>query len=159
MRHIAVKMLSMAFHLNWKELAILVDQIGPKVEGLFVDRIVVPERARFPDGYLKGEWVIRLTGRKQECSLLMSLRARSPYLAWAEGKGFKASTKATRSPFDLNLNKNLKGTKLLKIQALHEERVVVLWFANGGPEENGQKLGLVLVMIPAAPEAFLVSSR
>lgn len=147
----------MPLHLNWKEIGILVQQIDPQTRGLFVDRIIVPEREHFPEGYLKGEWVIRLTGRKSECSLLFSLRPRQPYLAWCGQKGPKASTKATRSPFDLNLNKVLKGTKLLNIEAIPQERVIILWFTNGG-ENSQQKLGLVLVMIPAAPEAYLVTA-
>jgi predicted ribosome quality control (RQC) complex YloA/Tae2 family protein len=142
--------------LNWLELEKLSTVIGPEVEGLFIDRIVVPERDSFPDRYLKGEWVIRLTGKRQECYLLFSIRPRQPYLAWNRGKGPKASTLATRSPFDLSVSKYLKGAKLLQVQAIKRERSVILWFSEEGNSEK--MLGLVLVFIPTAPEALLVSA-
>ncbi len=142
--------------LNWRELEILVDGIRPEVEGLFVDRLIVPSRDYFPMGYLKGEWAIRLTGRRQDCILLLSIRARHPYLAWHKGKGPRAATEGTRSAFDLAVQKYLKGAKLLKCQAVHQERTVILWFT--GESGTKDRLGLVLVFIPAAPEAFLVSA-
>jgi predicted ribosome quality control (RQC) complex YloA/Tae2 family protein len=120
-----------------------------------VERVIVPERRHFPEGYLKGEWILRLTGRKNEGVLLMSIRTRKPYLTWSPGKGAKASQQATRSPFDLTLSKHLKGAKLLKIEALPRERTAVLWFSEEGQSQN--RMGLVLVFIPAAPEAYLVS--
>ncbi len=147
----------MAIHLNWKELELLIQQIAPKIEGLFVERVTVPARERFPGGYLKGEWVFRLTGKKQDSFLLISIRPRYPYLAWAEGKGPKASTQATRSPFDLGLSKYLKGARLLKCETLPQERIIILWFTEEGKPNH--QLGLVLVFIPAAPEAFLVSVK
>src|SRR4051812_1453307 len=110
--------------LNWRELELLASKIGPEIEGLFVDRIIVPDRERFPEGYLKGEWAFRLTGRRNEGILLLSIRSRHPYVAWSQGKGPKASPKATRSPFDLGLSKHLKGAKLLRCQTLPKERVV-----------------------------------
>jgi hypothetical protein len=142
--------------LNWLEVSTLVDQIRPEIEGVFVDRVIVPERNAFSESYLKGEWLIRLTGRRQDSFLLISIFPRRSYLAWSPGKGPKASPAATRSPFDLNLSKNLKGSKLLKVEAIHKERVIILWFsqAQKGPET----LGLVLSLIPAAPEAFLVEA-
>ncbi len=142
--------------LNWLEISTLVERIRPEVEGVFVDRVIVPERERFSENYLKGEWLIRLTGRRQDSHLLISIFPRRSYLAWCPGKGPKASISATRSPFDLNLSKHLKGSKLLKLEAIPKERVAVLWFsqAQGGSE----LLGLVLSLIPAAPEAFLVEA-
>jgi predicted ribosome quality control (RQC) complex YloA/Tae2 family protein len=141
--------------LNWRELEVLVSSIRADVEGLFVDRIIVPERARFPNRYLKGEWMIRLTGRRHEGVLLFSIRPRQAYLAWSPQKGPKAAIQATRSPFDLSLSKHLKGAKLLEIQSIPRERVIILWFSEEGQSKN--RLGLVLVFIPTAPEAFLVS--
>lgn len=144
--------------LNWKELARLTESYRPEVEGLFVDRVVIPERSRFPAGYLKGEWIIRLSGRKKECCLLFSIRPRKPYLALISEKGPKASSTATHSAFDLSLSKHLKGAKLLELKALPRERTVVLWFSQAtAPGNGGEKLGLVLTLIPAAPEALLVS--
>ncbi len=140
--------------LNWLEIAALIDRIRPEVEGVFVDRVIVPEREKFPSGYLKGEWLIRLTGRRQDAFLLVSIFPRRSYLAWSPGKGPKASPAATRSPFDLNLSKHLKGSKLLKLEALPRERVAILWFSQA--DRSSEVLGLVLSLIPSAPEAFLV---
>lgn len=136
--------------LNWKEIEALANHIRPEVEGLFLDRIIVPERPRFPGGYLKGEWAIRLTGRRSEGVFLFSVRTRHPYFSFIPGKGPKAATSATRSPFDLELSKHLKGQRLTRFETLHRERTVVLWFDD---------LGLVINMIPAAPEALLVCRK
>ncbi len=54
--------------LNWKETAALVDAIRPALEGLFVDRVVVPTRLEFAEGFVRGEWALRLTGRKSEAT-------------------------------------------------------------------------------------------
>src|SRR5690348_11346367 len=122
--------------LNWRELTSLVDKIRPEVKGLFVDRIIIPERPKFPNGYIKGEWSLRLTGRRQEATVLFSIRPRHPYIAFLSGKGPKASTQATHSPFDLNLSKHLKGARLLEIEALRQERIVILWFSTIGSTEK-----------------------
>lgn len=141
--------------LNWKELSQLVPRIAAEAEELFVEKIIVPERALFPSGYLKGEWVIRLQGRKRECNLLLSVRARHPYLALVPGKGPKAAAQGTRSPFDLALSKQLKGARIARIEALPRERVIVIDFA---PTEPGAApLSLAVSLIPATPEAFLVT--
>ncbi len=142
--------------LNWLEISTLIDRIRPEIEGLFVDRVIVPERERFAEGYLKGEWLIRLTGRRQDSILVISIFPRRSYLAWSVGKGPKASSYATRSTFDQNLSKQIKGSKLLKIEALPRERVTILWFSQASDESDA--LGLVLSLIPAAPEAFLVQA-
>jgi predicted ribosome quality control (RQC) complex YloA/Tae2 family protein len=142
--------------LNWKEIAALVDAIRPEIEGLFVDRVVVPERPNFPEGYVRNEWVIRLTGRRSEAALFFSIRPRQPYLAFCQGKGPKASTKATQSPFSLNLSKQLKGARILSVEALPRERILVLWLTAEGANAHVEKLGLVFCLIPAVPEALLV---
>ncbi|MDR3606881.1 MAG: NFACT RNA binding domain-containing protein [Oligoflexia bacterium] len=134
--------------LNWKEIAIVASSFRSEIEGLFVDRIIVPERERFTAGYLKGEWVIRLTGRRNEGTFLFSVRTRHPYFAYIPGKGAKASSRATRSAFDLELNKRLKGAKIRSFEALPRERTIILWL-------DGD-LGLVLNLIPATPEALLI---
>ncbi len=137
--------------LNWREIHHLVEQLRGELEGTFVDRFIVPERPRFAAGYLKGEWAIRLTSRRSEHALLFSIRARHPYLFAIPGKGPRAAPEGTRSPFDLAASKTLKGARLEKIEALPRERIIVLRFS-----AERQKLGLVLVLIPALPEAFLV---
>src|SRR3954465_5153820 len=122
--------------LNWREISALIDKIRPDVKGLFVERIIIPERPKFSAGYIKGEWLIRLTGRRQEGMLLFSTRPRHPYLAFSNGKGPKASTKPTHSPFDLSISKHLKGARLLDIEALPQERIIVLWFSSSNSNEN-----------------------
>lgn len=145
--------------LNWREIALLIEKLKPLVEGRFVDRVFIPERRSFPIGYLKSEFALRISGQKQESMLIMSVRAQNPYLTWTEGKGHKAAAQATHAAFDLMLSKILKGLKILKIEALHQERMVLLWFNH--PEEPANKarrLGLILKLIPARPEAVLVST-
>jgi hypothetical protein len=83
---------------NWKEVAALIEKIAPELHDLFVDRIIVPARPEFPNGYLKGEWIIRFTGRKAERSLLVSTRARHPYIGLYADKGPPAAAEATKSP-------------------------------------------------------------
>ncbi len=142
-----------SLHLNWKEIQELINHINPKIENLFVERVIIPERSYFPEGYLKGEWALRLTGKKQEGTLLMSVRPQHPYFFWYSQK-FRSSASATRSSFDLMLAKYLKNTRLLYAEAIFQERIVVFWFSQGATQ-----LGLVLVLIPAAPEAFLVETN
>ena len=62
-------------------------------------------------------------------------------------------------PFDLHLAKYLRGAKVLAIEALTRERIVVIWFSGGemhSAQPDAENLGLVITLIPAAPEAFLV---
>lgn len=137
--------------LNWKEIALLAEQLQREVRGLFLERIIVPARPRFPGGYLKSEWMLRFSGGKREASILVGLRPKIPYLALCPGKGPSAEAKATRSPFDQQISKELKDRKFMDAEALHRDRTLILWFAG----ENG-RLGLVLSLIPASPEALLI---
>jgi predicted ribosome quality control (RQC) complex YloA/Tae2 family protein len=70
------------------------------------------------------------------------------------GKGRKAAEEATHSAFDLGLSKNLKGARLLEIEAVERERTLIFWFS--APSDEG-RLGLVVTLIPAQPEAYLVA--
>jgi predicted ribosome quality control (RQC) complex YloA/Tae2 family protein len=137
--------------LNWREIARISEWIGPEITGMFVDRIVVPERPEFPEGYLKNEWAIRLTSRGRESTLLFSIRPNRPGMNFIDGKGPRAAATATRSGFDLSLNKLLSGRKVTGLEAIHQERSVVLWVDGG--------YGLVLTLIPALPEAVLIEGR
>ncbi len=137
-------------HLNWREIAKIAEWIAPKITGMFIDRIVVPERPEFPDGFLKHEWSIRLTARSGEAALIFGVRPNQPTLEWIPGKGPKAALGATRSGFDLSLNKTLSGRKVSGFTAVERERTLILW-AEGG-------YGLVLTLIPALPEALLISA-
>lgn len=146
--------------LNWKELEIYLSKIRPLIEGLFIERIVIPKREEFPDGYLKGEWNIRFTGKENEGCLFISIRHQHPYLCWNQGKGPKASTHATHTVFDLSLTKYLKGARLLEVESIPKERIAIFWFTQtqGELTDPEGRLGLVLVLIPHCPEALLVST-
>ena len=137
--------------LNWREIARLSEWIDPEIIGMFIDRIVVPARPEFPEGYLKHEWAVRLTSRGREATLIFSIRPNRPGLQWLDGKGPKAAAAATRSGFDLSLNKLLSGRKVTGFVAVPKERTVVLWLDGG--------LGLVLTLIPALPEALFIEGR
>src|SRR5438046_335366 len=114
--------------LNWKELELLTASLNQALAGHFVDRVVVPARARFPEGFVRGEWAIRLTSRDGERSLIFSIRARNPYLFVTDDKGPRAAENATHSPFSLGLSRQLRGAKCVGIEALPRERIVILWF-------------------------------
>ncbi len=138
--------------LNWKELKIWVDRLKPEVEGRFVDRLIVPARARFPQGFLKGEWAMRLTGRgTSDRCLILSCRPRKPTLYLIDGKGPQAALQATHSGFDLAANKHLKGAKLVELSCLPQERMIVLRF------RAEQEYALFLALIPALPELSLAT--
>jgi predicted ribosome quality control (RQC) complex YloA/Tae2 family protein len=141
--------------LNWKELAALVSEYGRVLDdpGLSVDRVIVPERPRFPAGFVKSEWALRMGGRRKEFALVFSVRPRSPYLVAVPGKGPKAAPEGSHSPFSLALSKQLRGMKFLKMEAYARERSVVLWF------QGDRRLGLVLQLIPAVPEALLIDDE
>lgn len=136
--------------LNWREIEKLAAFAHEELKGLYLDRVWVPERPEFPEGYLKSEWALRLTGKKEDKTLWVSLRPRNTYFYTTDGKGPKAATRGTRSAFDLNLSKQLKGLKVQSVHALEGDRAIQIEFAQG--EES---LGLSLVLIPAHPEGNL----
>src|SRR6185437_64873 len=135
-------------NLSWKEIELLAARVAPELEGLFLDRLVVPARASHPQGYLKGEWALRFTGRKSEATLLLSARPRHPYFALLADRGPQAAPQGTHSPFDLAVSKHIRGLKLAKLWVPRRERIVVLDFEG--------ELRLVLLLIPSSPEALLV---
>ncbi len=147
--------------LNWRELQTVIEkscsrlELGAPDSRWFVDRVVVPERARFPGGFVKGEWALRLTSRKQEKTLIISLRPRAPYFTLLDDKGPKAAPGSTQSPFGLAIAKHLKGARLLSVELPPRERAAILWFSVEGARAT-QRHGLALSLIPALPEALLV---
>ncbi|MGK5089740.1 NFACT RNA binding domain-containing protein [Bdellovibrionota bacterium FG-2] len=138
--------------LNWKEIAHLALTTLPKVRGQFVDRVFVPARPRHPQGFIKSEWVLRLSS----CELFISVRPQTAFFALAPLKTFKPARDASRSAFDLALSKHLAGSKLLDLRALDQERMVIFTFSCDQPQTE---LGLFLNLIPASPEALLVLDR
>lgn len=143
-------------NLNWRELESLIRLLRPELLGTFVDRVAIPERKRFSQGYLKGEWGIRLGSRSRERILIFSVRPRNCYITLREGKEVKNAGQATRSAFDLEAHKYLRGAKLIDVEALPRERIAVFWFSYEGSEES--RIGLVIALIPATPEALLVQA-
>ncbi|MBU6374472.1 MAG: DUF814 domain-containing protein [Bdellovibrionales bacterium] len=136
--------------LNALEIARLAEGLARECIGAHVERLSIPERPDFPEGYLKSEWVLRLNQRKRDLSLFLSVRPRACYLALAEGKGPKHAPESTRSPFDQALSKHIKGARLTAVRAVERERILVLEFPGAW---------LILVFIPALPEALLVDSK
>ncbi len=138
--------------LNWKEIAHLAQTTLPKIKGQFVDRVFVPARPRHPQGFVKSEWVLRLSS----CELFISVRPQTAFFALAPLKTFKPAREASRSAFDLALAKHLAGSKLLDLRALDQERMAIFTFSCDQPQTE---LGLFLNLIPASPEALLVLDR
>lgn len=140
--------------LNWRELETYVQLIRPFVEGSSIEQIIVPERKELKAEFAKQEWVFRLRSHsptyKGNYALHLRLTARSPSLSLSQGKGPKASLKASRSAFDLILQKELKDSQFVSFQALSQERVIEAKFNSG--------LKLYFLLIPAKPEALLVDS-
>jgi NFACT protein RNA binding domain len=136
--------------LNWRELARLVELMRPKLVGSHLDRLVIAERPEFPQGYLKNEWVLRLQDRKHEQALWVSLRPRACFVSIQAGKGPRHAASSTRSPFDQALSKILGGRRITGIRAIHRERLIVIEF--------GDSHWLVIALIPALPEAFVLEA-
>jgi predicted ribosome quality control (RQC) complex YloA/Tae2 family protein len=141
--------------LNWREIETIAAWVSPRVTNLFVDRVIVPSRPEFKEGYLKNEWVIRIASRGKELAFLVSVRPKRSFVACFDGKGPKAALQATRSGFDLTLNKTLSGRRILGLEAVSQERTLILWF-EGEPGESSGRYGLVITLIPALPGAHLV---
>jgi len=137
--------------LNWREIAQLAAQFGPSLVGAHLERVLIADRPDFPQGYLKNEWILRFQDRKREHCLWLSLRPKACFFSLIDGKGPKPSTIATRSPFDQALTKAIKGRRITAIRAIDRERMVVLEF--------GAEYWLILVLIPALPEAVLVEAQ
>ncbi len=141
--------------LNWREIARLAGLASGELVGTHVDRVLIADRPGFPDGYLKSEWFLRLGDRRREAVLGFSVRPRACYFMVMPGKGPRQSSAATRSPFDQALSKHLKGRRLTGLRAIERERYLVLEFEGAGKEPD---LWLILALIPALPEAFLVDA-
>src|SRR6185295_7176376 len=142
--------------MNWREIEVLVRALRERLgvaptSSVFLERIIAPERPRFPTRYLKAEWALKFRGKREEAFVVFSVRPRRPYLAIYPAKAVRLAPEATRSPFDLEVARHLKDSRLLEIETPPRERIVLFWFAC----DEGE-LGLVLLLIPAAPEALLI---
>ena len=143
--------------LNWLEIEKLAHLLSPKLEGSFVERVIIPDRAFFPEGFIKGEWALRLSERKAESIFIFSLKPNQTYFAYLRDKGARSASKSTQSAFGLSISKYLKGAKLVRVEAIHRDRTLMLWFTSS--LGTTKYLGLALLLIPASPEAFLIESN
>ncbi len=137
--------------LNWKEIFILGKQIEEPIRGLYLERIFIPARTRFSNGFLLGEMALGFSGKKA-LSVVFSLRPSHPYIYLTQQK-LRVATQASRTGFDLALSKYLKGMKIDSVDVALRERVIIFWFVSGK-----NYLGLALSLIPAKPEAYLVET-
>ena len=96
--------------LNWKEIFILGKQIEEPIRGLYLERIFIPARTRFSNGFLLGEMALGFSGKK-DLSVVFSLRPSHPYIYLTQQK-LRVATQASRTGFDLALSKYLKGMKI-----------------------------------------------
>jgi predicted ribosome quality control (RQC) complex YloA/Tae2 family protein len=144
--------------LNWRELARCAEWASKELIGTHLDRIFIAERADFSQGYLKNEWFLRFGDRKREAALALSVRPRACYFTVQKGKGPQPSSVATRSPFDQALSKYLKGRRLTHLRTLERERYLILEFDGSGRDESRESYWLIVALIPALPEAFLVEA-
>lgn len=134
--------------LNWKEIALLVKNLNSEIKGLHVRKVSVPARAEFPNGFLKSEWAMQLGSRDADVYFFFSVRPQRPYFISCKNRRVKQAAQGTRSGFDLALDKYFYGTKIKSVEAFPQERWIAVWMEGD--------LGLVLKMIPAQPEAYLV---
>lgn len=138
-------------HREWAQLARLL-RLELLAEGAPVwrfHRVRVPARPRFPEGFLKNEWVIELRSRDAVSALTVSLRPKRPYVFLGESP--PAARAGTRKGFDLQLEKLLEGAKLVELAALEEDRILRLGF-----EGSDGRLELFFVLFPALPEAVVL---
>ena len=137
--------------LNQLEIAKIADELHPALEGLFIDRLLVPERPRFKSQFLKGEWALRITGKRDAGLLLLSVRPQHVYVSYLSEKNIKSAQAGTRSPFDLAAGKFLKGGRIRAVKSWPHERILCIEIDSGGLQ-----LTLALLLIPAHPEALIL---
>ena len=143
-------------NLNWKELERLAPTLEKETTGFWVDRIVVPKRIHFPGGFIKDEWILRLNGASQALSLYVSIRNQKPAVGLYPNTGPKAAPDGTQSPFIQFMNSTLKGLRVESIEAIHQDRILVVWFSS---QRLNERVGLVLQLIPTRPQCFLIQGE
>ena len=139
----------MALQWSWRELEKLATWLRPEIEGAFVEKIFVPERTEHPDGYLRAEWALRLSHRDRGSVFVFGLRPQEVYLDLINDQKVRAAVGASRSGFDLVLQKTLEGGRLERLESLPGDRRLLVWF-----RVEDVRYGLLLQMIPAMPEAI-----
>lgn len=135
--------------LNHKEVDFLAKEISKETEGLTVDELFIPLRPHCKDGYFRGEWALRLVAPKREKVVFFSIRAQHVYFGLAAGKELKKNGKAKLSAFFQALQKQLRGERVVSVESISGERTILL---------RTKSFALYLVLIPARPDAFLISS-
>lgn len=142
--------------LNYVEINHLARPLGEILRHCFVRRVYVPKRQGFTNDHQRSEWAIDLYGERKHFTLVFCLRNHSPYFYLNE-RAFQAAEKASRSPFDLYLNKNLVGRKFLSVETFPNERVVSFWFSSDLAAY--EKLALVLYLFPNQPDVLLIGKK
>ncbi|MEK6706983.1 MAG: NFACT RNA binding domain-containing protein [Bdellovibrionota bacterium] len=145
--------------LNWLEIALISKWLESSIKETCVEKVFVPERRFFPDGYLKDEWAIRFSGRHREESrtFIFSVRSGHPYIAIASFS-LRPAQHALRSSFGLIIKKYLDHAKLLSIKPVTRERMTIMWFSSPALK-NDELLGLVISLKPSSPEAVLITAE
>ena len=138
-------------HLNWREVEVLAQTVRTLLDDtrLSVDRVVVPQISKFPSGYVKSLYVIRLSGRKEDWAFWISLRKQCTWFALEKGRGPPAAPGAPLSAYAQLVSRRLQGRKLTGVETPKQERAAIFRF---------EDLSLVLRLIPTQPEGFLVEN-
>ncbi len=138
------------WQLNWKELAQSVERARPFVEGARIDKVIVPARSRFVEGYLKCEWALLLSHPSGKDGFLwISLRPQRVAVIGGPQKEAPVGAKGgTLSAFLQWLSSNARGAKIQKLETVERERWVRIHLSTGHRLE--------LSCIPAQPEGWVV---
>lgn len=131
--------------LSFRDVEILARQIHHRGLDSKVDRVFVPRCDDHPNRYFKQEWCIEFRSGAQ---LYFCIRPRMGLACVFPTRRLGPAPQATRSGFDLGLSKHLVGKKLQSIRAIENERILEFTFED--------QLRLILVLIPARPEATLL---
>ena len=133
--------------LSFKELAHYLKIITPHLVDSRVERVFVPETKAHPEQFFKKEWVMDLATPSRTFQFYFSVRAQQCGAVLFQSKTFRPSSKATRSGFDLNLNKNLQGQKIISIEIIQNERAFKIHF---------HSFTLIFIFIPNQPEIIFL---
>ncbi len=142
--------------MNWKELEIHCAALSRACRGLYIDRVFIPERSHFPDGFLKNEWCLKLASRDRNWNLVISVRPQKTAITLLPEKKLRNYAQASHSPFDLALSKLIRGAKIIEIAPLPRERTVVIRLTAETALSGCGELHLIVQLVPAQPEALLV---
>lgn len=134
--------------LNFLEVAALARLAEPELVGSVVDQLIIAERPECIDGYIKGEFIFRLRGKRDDRYWVNVIRPQHALFFVGKGRGPKASSVGTQSAFQQQLSKELRSKKIIAVRSIENERIVLFDFDD--------RHTLALILIPASPEAVLL---